>query len=141
MAIFNKPDQQTDHQSKPRSTVISANTKIKGTITSGYSVNIDGRHIGIIDVKAAVNIGRSGNVEGEILANHLTVKGEFLGTADCDNIDILAGGKLRGKVISNHLSIDRDCSFEGESVKKTPIDSDTKNKPTTNIESRSKSNK
>ena len=46
------------------------------------------------------------------------VTGLFEGTADCEHVEILAGGTLKGKVISNNLTIDQNCTFEGESVKK-----------------------
>jgi cytoskeletal protein CcmA (bactofilin family) len=66
-----------------------------------------------------VIIGTTGSINGELEANKLTVTGLFEGTADCENVEILAGGTLKGKVISNNLTIDQNCTFEGESVKKT----------------------
>jgi len=52
-------------------------------------------------------------------ATRLTVTGLFHGAADCERVDIRAGGTFRGKVITDNLTIDQNCSFEGESVKKT----------------------
>ena len=82
-------------------------------------MQIDGAHVGRIEAKSRVTIGHEGKVEGELSANTLSVTGVFQGTADCENVEIHAGGTLRGKVISNNLTIDQNCTFEGESVKKS----------------------
>jgi cytoskeletal protein CcmA (bactofilin family) len=117
MAIFNKPDQQTNLTTN--STIISTSTKIKGTINSDCTLHIDGEHDGTINAKGTVTIGRSGKIEGDVAADRLTITGLFHGIANCENVEIQAGGILRGKVISNNLTIDKDCSFEGESIKKS----------------------
>ena len=117
MAIFNKPAQQASIQTN--STVISASTRVEGTISSKCALHIDGQHTGIVDAKGTVTIGQTGKIQGDLAANRLAVTGMFKGTADCENVEILAGGTLKGKVISNNLTIDRNCTFEGESVKKS----------------------
>ena len=120
MAIFNKPDQQAVIQTN--ATIISSSTVIEGTINSKCAIHIDGKHKGIITANDTVIIGTTGSINGELRANKLTVTGLFEGTADCENVEILAGGTLKGKVISNNLTIDQNCTFEGESVKKTQAD-------------------
>lgn len=117
MALFNKPNQQTNHPAN--ATIISSSTKVKGTISSSCALHIDGAHEGSIHVKGGVTIGKSGKIEGDVSADKLAITGLFQGTADCEHVEILAGGTLRGKVISNNLTIDQNCTFEGESVNKT----------------------
>ncbi len=117
MAIFNKPDQQANIQAD--TTIISSSTVVEGTISSKCAIHIDGTHQGIIDAKSTVVIGKTGAINGNLRANKLTVTGLFEGTTDCENVEILAGGTLKGKVISNNLTIDQNCTFEGESLKKT----------------------
>ena len=117
MAIFNRPDQQTSI--KTDTPIISTRTRIKGTIESRCALHIDGAIDGIVKADGSVTIGQSGKIEGDLSANKLTVTGLFHGTADCEHVDIHEGGTLRGKVISNNLTIDQNCSFEGESVKKS----------------------
>ncbi|MCP4010284.1 MAG: polymer-forming cytoskeletal protein [Proteobacteria bacterium] len=116
MAIFNKPDQQANIQTD--TTVISGSTVVEGTISSKCAIHIDGTHQGIVDAKSTVVIGKTGAINGNLSANKLTVTGLFEGSADCENVEILAGGTLKGKVISNNLTIDQNCTFEGESLKK-----------------------
>jgi cytoskeletal protein CcmA (bactofilin family) len=127
MAIFNKPDQQADIQTN--FTAISSSTVIEGTIRSKCTVQIDGKHKGIIEADGTVTVGKDGTVDGDLKANKLTVNGNFQGTADCKNVEILAGGTLRGKVISNNLTIDQNCTFEGESVKKPEAGATINKKP------------
>ena len=117
MGFFNKPAQQADIQTD--TTVISGSTSIEGSIHSKCPLQIDGTHQGTIEAKSTVTIGQQGKVEGELTADTLSVTGAFQGTAECENVQIHAGGTLRGKVISNNLTIDQDCTFEGESVKKS----------------------
>lgn len=134
MAIFNKPDQQTNIQTN--STNISSSTVVEGTIRSKCTVQIDGKHKGIIEADGIVIVGKTGSIDGDLKADRLTVNGKFKGTADCENVEIRAGGMLRGKVISNNLTIDQNCTFEGESVKKTQADATKKpqsQKPALNL--------
>jgi len=116
MAIFNRPDQQTSITTD--TTIISTSTRIEGTVHSKCALHVDGAIDGVIKAEGAVTIGQSGKIEGDLNADKLTVTGLFHGTAECGHVDIRAGGTLRGKVISNNLTIDQNCSFEGESVKK-----------------------
>jgi len=125
MAIFNKPDQQKSI--KTDTTIISASTRITGTVQSRCALHVDGSIDGIIDAEGAVTIGQSGKIKGDLNADKLTVTGLFHGTADCEHVDIRAGGTLRGKVVSNNLTIDQNCSFEGESVKKSAVTTTVKN--------------
>lgn len=124
MAIFNRPDQQASI--KTDTTIISTSTRIKGTVHSKCALHIDGAIDGIVKADGSVTIGQSGKIEGDLNANKLTVTGLFHGTAECEHVDIHAGGVLRGKVISNNLTIDQNCSFEGESVKKSAANNSNK---------------
>ncbi len=83
-------------------------------------MHLDGAHNGEIESVGHVTIGTSGKVEGEIVANTLAITGSFTGTADCDKVEVLAGGNVKGKIITSNLSIDHDCNFEGESIKRSP---------------------
>lgn len=132
MAIFSKSDRTKSDRTKSdqtkfdqsaeiktESTIISTNTRINGRVRSSCPLQINGALEGTIETQNTVTIGRSGNIEGELRASRLTVTGIFHGTADCERVDIRAGGNFRGKVITDNLTIDQNCNFEGESVKKT----------------------
>lgn len=62
-----------------------------------------------------MTIGSSGNVKGEIFSEKLVISGEMDGNADCNNIEILAGGRMVGDIISVNLVIESQAVFEGYS--------------------------
>ena len=66
-----------------------------------------------------VIIGKQGKISGEIHATRLIINGLFEGNADCDNVEVLEGGKFLGKVTSKELVIEAKAIFEGESKIKT----------------------
>jgi len=54
-------------------------------------------------------------VNGEIVADKLLVSGKMDGNRDCENIEVLAGGKITGDIISSNLVIESNGFFEGTS--------------------------
>lgn len=62
-------------------------------------------------------------IKGEVFAERLLVSGEIVGNCDCQNIEVLAGGKILGDIISANLVIESQGYFEGNSkikVKEAP---------------------
>ena len=82
-------------------------------------MHVDGEIIGKILSDSIVIIGKQGKISGEINASHLIINGLFEGNANCDNVEVLEGGKFLGKVISKELVIEAKAIFEGESKIKT----------------------
>jgi cytoskeletal protein CcmA (bactofilin family) len=96
-------------------TLIAEGTSINGKIEMDAKLHVDGIINGDIHSTNIVTIGTTGKITGEIHANHLMVSGHFEGIADCENIDILAGGRVAGDIISNNLIIESQGKFEGTS--------------------------
>lgn len=113
MAIFNKTDVSTSASSE--TTIIASGAKIDGVFHCNSRLHVDGEVLGQIHSKSIVTIGKSGKISGEITANRLIVNGLFEGEANCDGVEVLAGGKFLGKVISKELMIEAKAEFEGES--------------------------
>lgn len=82
---------------------------------------MDGEFSGIIQSTNVISIGKSGVVEGEVTAHKLMVTGQFRGNADCNEIEILAGGKVTGQISTSVLVIERGSTFDGESRLKGEI--------------------
>jgi cytoskeletal protein CcmA (bactofilin family) len=100
------------------STTVAVGTRIRGEIQvecDGCTLNIDGTVSGTITSRHVVHIGKTGVVDGEIVAKKLTVLGAFEGNADCDEIEILEGGRITGQMVSGLLVIERGSRFAGES--------------------------
>jgi cytoskeletal protein CcmA (bactofilin family) len=123
MAIFNKDNVDTNTSSE--TTIVASGAKIDGVFNCNSRLHVDGSITGQINSKSIVTIGKSGKISGEIIASRLIINGLFEGDANCDGVEVLAGGKFIGKVISKELMIEAKAQFEGESkIKKdneTPI--------------------
>jgi len=78
-------------------------------------LHVDGEIIGKILSDSIVIIGKQGKINGEINASRLIINGLFEGNANCDNVEVLEGGKFLGKVIAKELVIEAKAIFEGES--------------------------
>ena len=118
MAIFTKPNQQADYSSNV--TTISAGTTVTGKIDIQCELNIDGEIKAEIFSTGAVKIGQTGSVEGNLAAKSLIVAGRFTGDADCDTIELIAGGQVEGRLISQSLIIDASSSFQGKVFARNP---------------------
>ncbi len=112
-------------------TVIAKGTKITGKIDIQCKLHIDGEIEGSIHSGNVVIIGTPGLVRGEVYAERLLVSGEVVGNCDCQNIEILAGGKIVGDIVSSNLIIESQGFFEGTSkikVKEQPLAVNTPDK-------------
>jgi cytoskeletal protein CcmA (bactofilin family) len=118
MAIFNKDVKQSVSASE--TTVVASGAKIDGVLNLECKLHIDGEVSGQVNSNNIVTIGKSGVLKAELKAHKLIVSGFFEGNADCDSIEILAGGKYLGKILARELMIESKGQFEGESkIKKS----------------------
>ena len=113
MAIFDKTNAASPASSE--TTIIASGAKIEGVFNCASRLHVDGEITGEVHSKSIVTIGKGGKINGSITADRLIVNGLFEGSADCNGIEVLAGGKLLGKVISKELMIEAKAQFEGES--------------------------
>ena len=119
MAIFNKSDKPASNLTN--TTIIAAGTTMKGEIQIKSGIYVEGDFSGTINSGDIITVGKTGFVEGDIVSKKLIVTGRFSGTAYCEEIEILAGGKVVGQITSNILVIERGGFFEGESKPREPI--------------------
>ncbi len=121
MAIFGKSKKPAGNPLN--TTIISGSTKIKGQIQGECVVHMDGKFSGPIHSKSIVSVGKNGFIEGDVIAQKLIVVGRFAGTADCEEIQILAGGEIIGQITCNILIIERGGLFHGQNKHKaTPLE-------------------
>ena len=118
MAIFDKPDQQTDNASNI--TTIAAGTHITGKIDIDCELHIDGEVDAEINSKGLIKIGDKGIVNSDLHAKSLVVSGKFFGNAECGSIELISGGEVEGKLTTASLTIDSSSSFQGEIIRKQP---------------------
>ena len=113
MAIFDKTNAKTSASSE--TTIIASGASIDGIFKCTSRIHVDGEVKGEIDSKCIVTIGKTGKINGTVKASRLIVNGLFEGNAECDSVEILAGGRFLGKVISKELMIEAKAEFIGES--------------------------
>lgn len=111
MAIFNK----SDNGSVTETTVISSGAKIKGVFHFESMLHVDGVIDGEIYSSSVVVIGKNGFAQGKLKAEKLIVSGRFSGDAECEGIQIMAGGSIIGNVLSREFVIEAQAKFEGKS--------------------------
>jgi len=116
MGIFSKSNKQS--KSNNEATIISHGTTIKGGIDTKGSVFIDGKFEGIIVSTNSVNIGKTGEVVGEIRTKELIVNGVIDGVFDVSDIHILSDGKVFGKLQYEDMTIEHNGIFDGVGKKK-----------------------
>ena len=63
-------------------------------------------------------IGKSGRIDGTIVAERLVVSGLFKGEVESEIIEILSGGRIEGNVLAANLVIEDGGIFEGISKRR-----------------------
>jgi cytoskeletal protein CcmA (bactofilin family) len=88
---------------------------IKGEVTGGESLYIDGRIEGSINVADhRVTIGRNGTVAANINAREVVIMGKVKGNIQCsDRLDIRGEGSLTGDVITQRISVEDGAILKG----------------------------
>jgi cytoskeletal protein CcmA (bactofilin family) len=100
--------------SSPRAgpSIISADVKMTGSITSQGELDINGVIEG--DVKAsALTIGETGAVKGECVAESVVVRGTVEGRIRGRKVQLCTGAKVRGDIYHASLAIEPNALFEG----------------------------
>ena len=115
MGFFTKNDSDSKEVNY---SVVAKKTKIIGAITNSSNLHIDGTFEGVIYNTINLTIGKSGEVIGEIYAENIIVSGLLDGKIECDNIQILNGGKVVGELKYNDIKIENDAKFEGKLIQK-----------------------
>ena len=121
MAIFTNDNKQFDAPNSNGATIIAAKTKFKGELTIECHIHIDGEFEGNINSTNTVLVGKSGVVNGDIMAQRVIVSGNFSGSIDSECIEIMPNGRVEGIIACNELYIEKKGIFIGESKIKSKI--------------------
>lgn len=98
-----------------RPTHIGKTMSLKGTITGGEDLYIDGRLEGTVELpKNSVTIGLNGQVQADITAHEVIIQGKLGGNVTAsDRVEIRAQGALTGDVTCARISIEDGAFFKG----------------------------
>lgn len=97
-------------------TIISRGVKIEGKITSDGNIRVDGDIKGDIISQNNVTVGESGQVNGQINANVITIGGKVLGTVTAkEKLALESKGNLKGDILTKILVVEAGAKFDGNS--------------------------
>lgn len=93
--------------------IICADMKINGSVTSEGALQIDGTVDG--DVAATdITIGASGHITGEVKAEVVKVKGRIKGSIRARKVELETGAHVQGDIVHSSLQIQSNAVFEGQ---------------------------
>jgi cytoskeletal protein CcmA (bactofilin family) len=100
----------------PIENVLGRSLIIRGDLTADGGFRIDGTVEGNVDSKAAVVVGESGVVRGDLRGTDVVVAGEVLGNVTCSgHLEILAKGRIEGDLDAKSVRIETGGVFRGTS--------------------------
>ncbi|MEM9667333.1 MAG: polymer-forming cytoskeletal protein [Pseudomonadota bacterium] len=93
--------------------IISADMVIKGSVTSQGEMQIDGVIEG--DVQgSSLTIGQTGSIQGEVIAQSVTVRGKVIGSIRARKVELETGCRVEGDIVHASLAIQSNAVFEGQ---------------------------
>lgn len=108
--------------SKPE-TIVGANTRLVGTLTSDGNIRIDGSVEGDIEVLGNLIVGETGRVIATIKAQNVHVSGAVKGEITAvEQLQISPSGKVWGDITTAALHIEPGGLFRGQSTMTSNID-------------------
>jgi cytoskeletal protein CcmA (bactofilin family) len=113
----NKSKSETTEAAAPSgsASLISNGTTLKGDITSGGDLRIDGTLVGNIICTAKVIIGANGVVEGDISGQQADIMGKVTGTIKVKELlQLKSNCQVNGNLHSAKLQIEPAANFNGQ---------------------------
>jgi len=94
---------------------IGRSLTIKGEISGGESLYIDGRIEGTINIpEHRVTVGRNGMVTADVNAREVVIMGKVHGNVICsDRLDIRSEGSVTGDVVTQRISVEDGAILKG----------------------------
>lgn len=97
-------------------TIISNGVRIEGKVTSAGNIRVDGEIQGDISSKSNVIVGESGQVNGQINADSITIGGKVSGSVQAkDKLTLEAKANLKGDLFTKILVVEAGAKFDGKS--------------------------
>ena len=113
---------------KAAPSIIASDLVIVGTLTSTGDVHIDGRVDGDIR-SASASLGEKASVEGEIVAEEVTVRGRVQGMIRARKVSLGGTSHVEGTVLHQTLAVEVGAFFEGNCRHSTDPLSEVVTKP------------
>ncbi|MFO1126297.1 MAG: polymer-forming cytoskeletal protein [Methylocystis sp.] len=92
--------------------IISADFRVTGNMTSDGEVQLDGAVEGNLKAKS-VAVGDSGSVRGEVRADKVHVRGTITGPIHARTVEIAKSAKVTGDVFYESLTVETGAVIDG----------------------------
>jgi cytoskeletal protein CcmA (bactofilin family) len=110
-----KPEKRRDHQDQFEN-ILGRTSLCRGDLSSDGAYRIDGWVEGSVESRAAVVIGESGAVRGNVRGTDVVVAGKIFGNVSCTgHLEIMATGKIEGDIDAKSVRIETGGVFRGMS--------------------------
>jgi cytoskeletal protein CcmA (bactofilin family) len=101
---------------EPIENVLGASLTIRGDLTADGGFRIDGTVEGHVESKAAIVVGESGVVRGDLRGTDIVVAGRIEGNVSCSgHLEILTKGRIEGDIDAKSVRIETGGVFRGTS--------------------------
>lgn len=98
-----------------KDTFVSQGTQLTGTIEGQGNIIVEGVIEGSLTCSHQVRIEPTGQVKGEIHAQHIMINGSVEGSCHADSLTIQPKGHMRGDIFTDEFSIEKGGVFVGQS--------------------------
>jgi cytoskeletal protein CcmA (bactofilin family) len=116
MAWRSKAENGRAASQEPIENVLGQSLIIRGDLTADGGFRIDGTVEGNVESKAAIVVGESGVVRGDVRGTDIVVAGQIAGHVTCTgHLEILAKGRIEGDIDAKSVRIETGGVFRGTS--------------------------
>jgi len=100
----------------PIENMLGRSCVVRGDLAAEGAFRIDGTLEGSVESRAAIVVGESGVVHGNVSAKEVVVAGQVYGNVSCTgHLEILAKGKVEGDIAAQSMRIETGGVFRGTS--------------------------
>lgn len=97
-------------------TIISSGVVIEGKVNSNGNIRVDGTIKGDITAQGNLTVGDSGNIQGQLTGDVVTIGGKVEGSVNAkDKLVLESKSVLKGDIITKVLVVEAGAVFEGKS--------------------------
>lgn len=104
--------QQKRTGARPAPSIISADVVVTGTLSSTGDMQVDGRVEGDVH-SAALVVGEKATIQGEVLADEVTVRGRIEGSIRARKVLLCSTCHVEGNILHEAFAVEAGAFFEG----------------------------
>jgi len=91
--------------------IISEDFTIRGDIESEGTLHVEGRIIGLVKAHT-IHISGSGQIEGDVVCQNISIKGKISGTVVCSELTLASSAIVKGSVSYRSITVGRGARLE-----------------------------